>query len=266
MEFENKVAIITGAGKGIGQGIALAFAREGARIAIVDVDMEAMAKTTQEIISLGTKSIAIPSDVTNAIQVQHMVEETLKSFGTLDILINNAGIGTTTMVEDTPEQEWRRVIDVNLTGVFLCSKAVLPTMKAKRKGKIISVSSTAGKRISYNGGASYTASKEAVIGFTRHLAYEVAPYGINVNCICPGPTITPLYHQIALPETIRERLRIIPKGRFCTPEDLAQAVLFLASDKADMICGVALDIDGGSLLGWMTNEEYQRKRRKNKEG
>jgi NAD(P)-dependent dehydrogenase (short-subunit alcohol dehydrogenase family) len=261
LELKNKVAIITGAAKGIGLGIASLFSQNGAQVIIVDIHQEAMIEAVAAINKAGGTALSVQADVSNGSHVQRMIEETLKAFGTIDILVNNAGLATGAMVENTTEEEWRRVIDVNLTGVFLCSRAVLPIMKKNAYGKIINISSTAGKRISFNGGASYTASKEAVIGFTRHLAYEAAPYGINVNCICPGPTITAFYHQIASPETIKERLQKIPKGRFCRPEDHAQLALFLASDKSDMICGVAIDIDGGSLLGWMGNREYEEKRK-----
>jgi len=262
LEFAGKVVIVTGAGMGIGKGIALAFAREGAKVTVADMDLDSARETVKEIKAGGGEAIAVLVNVANSAEVKAMVDETVKCWVTVDILVNNAGIGTSAMVEDMTEEDWRRVIDVNLTGVFLCSKAVLPLMKARKYGKIVNISSTGGKRISYNGGANYTASKEGVIGFTRHLAYETAPYGINVNCICPGATITPLIQRIATPETLEERTRIIPKGRLCNPEDPAKAVLFLASDKAEMICGVALEVDGGSLLGWMDNESYEKKRKK----
>jgi NAD(P)-dependent dehydrogenase (short-subunit alcohol dehydrogenase family) len=164
------------------------------------------------------------------------------------------------MVENLPEADWRRVIDVNLTGAFLCCQAVLPIMRRNGYGKIINISSIASKRISYNAGAHYTASKEGLLGFTRHLAYEVAPYGINVNAVCPGPTLTPLVDHIVAPETLREREKKVPRGRLVTPEDIARAVLFLISDWADLVCGVALDVDGGDLLGWFDVETYRLRR------
>jgi len=262
MEFIGKVAVVTGAGKGIGKTVALAFAQEGARVTIADIDLESARQTVEEIKNGGGEAIASLVDVSDSARVKAMVEETVKCWGTVDILVNNAGISNSVMIEDMTEEQWRQVIDVNLTGVFLCSKAVLPVMKAKRYGKIVNVASIAGKRMSIYGGANYTASKAGVIGFTRHLAYEVAPYGINVNCICPGVIATPLIQQISSLDNLNEVVRITPKGRLCTPDDQAKAILLLASDRTEMICGVALDVDGGSLLGWMDNESYEKARKK----
>lgn len=262
MKLTGKVAVVTGAGKGIGKSVVLTFAREGAKVTVADMDWDSAQQTVAEIKGEGGQAIAVSVDVTRSEQVKSMVEQTVKYWGTIDILVNNAGIGSSVMVEDMNEEEWRRVIDVNLTGVFLCSKAVLPVMKEKGYGKIVNVASIAGKRMSIYGGAHYTASKEGVIGFTRHLAYEVAPYGINVNCICPGIVATPLIQQLSNMNNLNEMIKITPKGRFCTPDDQARAVLFFVSDDAEMICGVALDVDGGSLLGWMDNERYEKRRKK----
>jgi NAD(P)-dependent dehydrogenase (short-subunit alcohol dehydrogenase family) len=154
------------------------------------------------------------------------------------------------------------VLDVNLTGPFLCARAVLPHMRAKGWGRIVNVASVAAKRISFTAAASYTASKAGLLGFTRHLAYEVAPYGINVNAICPGPTLTPMYERNADEATRRERIAMVPKGRWITPADHGRVVVFLCSPAADALCGLALDVDGGSLLGWMPWDQYMTRRRR----
>ena len=191
-----------------------------------------------------------------------MVRQTVTDLGGVDILVNNAGIATTELVEDLDEEKWRGVLDVNLAGPFLCCKAVLPHMRRKGWGRIVNVASVAAKRISFTGAASYTASKAGLLGFTRHLAYEVAPHGINVNAICPGPTMTPMYERNADEQTRRERIAMVPKGRWLTPEDHGRVTVFLCSEAADALCGLAIDVDGGSLLGWMPWDRYMAKRRK----
>jgi len=261
IDLSGRVAIVTGAGRGIGRGIARSLARHGARLVTADIDGATAADAAREIGEAGGEAIAYEVDVADSAGVRAMVEQCLARFGTVDILVNNAGAVTTQMVEDMPEADWRRVVDVNLTGPFLCSKAVLPTMRAKGAGKIVNVSSNGAKRISYNGGASYTASKEGLLAFTRHLAYEVARFGVNVNAICPGTTETPLEARVAPPGYLAERVKLIPRGRLATADDTANAVLFLVSDLADYVNGVALDVDGGSLLGWYDVETYLARRR-----
>ena len=191
-----------------------------------------------------------------------MVRQTVTDLGGVDILVNNAGIATTELIEDLDEETWRGVLDVNLTGPFLCGKAVLPYMRRKGWGRIVNVASVAAKRISFTGAASSTASKAGLLGFTRHLAYEVAPHGINVNAICPGPTMTPMYERNADEQTRRERIALVPKGRWLTPEDHGRVTVFLCSEAADALCGLAIDVDGGSLLGWMPWDRYMAKRRR----
>lgn len=264
IDLTGRTAIVTGAGKGIGHAIAVALAGHGARVAVAGLHLNNVAPVAQEIVARGGDAFPIEVDVADGVSVGSMVETCLEKWDRIDILVNNAGIATSQMVEDMPESDWRRVIDVNLTGPFLCSKAVLPTMIAQRYGKIVSVASVGGKRISYNAGACYTASKAGLIGFTRHLAYEVACFGINVNAICPGPTLTPMLERAATPETLRERKKSVPMGRLATTEDQADAVLFLVSDLSSFICGVAVDVDGGSLLGWYDVETYKLKRRQQK--
>lgn len=261
IDLSGRVAIVTGSARGIGRSIAHTLAQHGARVAVADIDLETAANVAQEITDTGREAISVQVDVTDSTSVQAMVNQCLADWGTVDILVNNAGIATTHMVEDMSEANWRRVIDVNLTGPFLCCKAVLPVMRSNGYGKIVNISSVASKRISYNAGANYTASKEGLLGFTRHLAYEVASYGINVNTVCPGPTLTPMMSEVATPETLRAREKSVPRGRLSTPEEQANAVLFLVSGLADHIFGVALDVDGGALLGWYDVETYRVRRR-----
>ena len=181
-----------------------------------------------------------------------MVAAAIKQFGGVDILVNNAGIESTpTLLHEMTEAQWDKVTGVNLKGVFLCCKAVLPSMIAKGKGKIINVASTAGIRMTFFGSADYTASKHGVTGITQHLAWEVADHHINVNEICPGGVLTPLMEQGSTPE-FRDKLikRLVPLGRFCNLDDIAEAAVFLASDKSDMITGQLLAVDGGLLTGF----------------
>ena len=261
-ELAGRVAIVTGAGAGIGEGIALALAEAGAAVGVADVDEKTAAATVRKIEAAGGKAVAVRVDVTEFAQVQEMVSRTAAAFGAVDILVNNAGIATTQLVEDLDEAAWRRVLDVNLTGPFLCSKAVLPGMRERGWGRIVNIASVAAKRLSFTAAASYTASKEGLLGFTRHLAYEVAPHGINVNAICPGPTLTAMYQRNADEETRRDRVAMVPQGRFLTPQDHGRVAVFLCSEAASPLCGLAIDVDGGSLLGWMPWEKYMAKRKR----
>ena len=261
-ELTGRVAIVTGAGAGIGAGIAATLAEAGAAVAVADVDGEGAASTAKAIEKRGGRAITVTADVSDAREIDAMVRQTVTDLGGIDILVNNAGIATTELVEDLDEEKWRGVLDVNLTGPFLCCKAVLPHMRRKGWGRIVNVASVAAKRISFTGAASYTASKAGLLGFTRHLAYEVAPHGINVNAICPGPTMTPMYERNADEQTRRERIALVPKGRWLTPEDHGRVTVFLCSEAADALCGLAIDVDGGSLLGWMPWDRYMAKRRR----
>ena len=253
MELEGKVAIVTGAGRGVGEGIARVLAREGARIVINNDRNRGDARHVVETIAAaGGKAVAIRADVSRKNEVEALVEQTLAAFGTIDILVNNAGIEVPpSLVKDLPEAQWDRVLGVNLKGAYLCSQAVLPTMMAKKRGKIVNIASTAAIRMSFFGSADYTASKHGIIGLTQHLAWEVADHRINVNAVCPGGVLTPLLEQNTTPE-FRDALtkRMVPLGRFCTIEEIGEVVSFLASSRADMITGQALAVDGGLLSGF----------------
>lgn len=257
-KLQGKVALITGAGSGIGRSIAQTLAAAGASIVVNDIDPKSAHETATEMKSDGYEALALPASVVDETQVMELIANAQRHFGKLDILVNNAGGGQRLMVEDMQLAEWQRIIDVNLTGVFLCSRAVLAHMKARHSGRIINVASTAAKRISFHAGAHYTAAKYGVLGFTRHLAFELAPYQVTVNAICPAATLTPLLSSHTTPEQRRERAELIPMGRLAMPEDHAQAVLFLASEAAGFITGQALDVDGGSLLAWRDYASYEK--------
>ena len=263
-ELTGRVAIVTGAGAGIGAGIALALAGAGAAIAVADIDAPSAGAVVAAIEKQGGRAVAVTADVSDSVQVGDMIAQTIGRLGAVDILVNNAGIATTNLVEDLDEAAWRHVLDVNLTGPFLCSKAVLPHMRARGWGRIVNISSVAAKRISFMAAASYTASKAGLVGFTRHLAYEVARDGITVNAICPGPTLTLMYERHADEAMRRERVAMIPNGRWVTPEDLGRVTVFLCSSAADAMCGLAIDVDGGTLLGWAPLDAYLAKRRRRK--
>lgn len=252
MQLQGKTAIVTGSARGIGEGVAVAFAREGANVVVNGLTAESCNETVQKITAAGGKAIGIGADVSKAADVEAMVAAAIKQFGGVDILVNNAGIESTpALLHEMTEAQWDKVTGVNLKGVFLCCKAVLPSMIAKGKGKIINVASTAGIRMTFFGSADYTASKHGVTGITQHLAWEVADHRINVNEICPGGVLTPLMEQGSTPE-FRDKLikRLVPLGRFCNLDDIAEAAVFLASDKSDMITGQLLAVDGGLLTGF----------------
>ncbi len=261
MEFHGKIALVTGAGQGIGRAIALGLAGEGADVVVNDLNLDLAENTAKEIRAIGPKAMAIQANVAIEKEVEAMVARMVNEWGGIDILVNNAGTGRPLMVEDMDKSEWDRILDINLGGVFNCSRAVIPAIKARGGGKIINIASLAGKTMSYHGGADYTASKAAVLGFTRHLAFELGPYGINVNAICPGVTMTPLVESASTPE-MRESVRgRTPLKDLVKPEDIADAVIFLASRKARMITGSTIDVDGGISLGLQDWDTYVRTRK-----
>ena len=189
VRFSGKVALVTGAGRGMGRAVALTLAGQGAAVAVNDINAAAAESTVREITAAGGRAIAVPADISRYAQVEAMVAAAVAAFGTLDILVNNAGIlGNTRPLEDIPVEEWATLMAINVGGVFNCTKAVLPILKAKRAGKIVNVSSSAGRSTSTFGGAHYTTSKAAVLGLTRHTAREAAPFNINVNATAPGST------------------------------------------------------------------------------
>jgi 3-oxoacyl-[acyl-carrier protein] reductase len=247
--FSGKVAIVTGAGRGMGKETALTLARQGAAVVVNDLHPEWVQAVTQEIKDAGGQALGYVADVTKESQVQAMVDATVKQFGTVDILVNNAGIlRSTTPVETIPLEEWQLMMDVNVNGVFLCTKAVLPIMKAQRSGKIVNVSSSAGRSTSTFGGAHYTTSKAAVLGLSRHTAREAAPFNINDNAVAPGSMDTEMVREMSTPEHMERERQKIPLRRLGTGKDEADLVAFLCSEESSYITGATIDINGGDLI------------------
>ena len=245
--LKGKTAIITGSGRGIGRAIALAMAAQGANIVVNDVNMESADEVVAEIEAMGRQAIAVKADVTAEEQVLAMVEACINRFGKLDILVNNAGIIQTAPVTEIDGKDWDRVMEVNLKGVFLCCKAVLAPMKAQHGGKIVNIASVAGKRGGgLLGNSCYSASKGGVIAFTKSLARESGPFGINVNAITPAFTDTEMTRSIA-PDKKEFIIKMLPLGRVGQPDDIAGAVCFLASSMSDYMTGEIMDVDGGLM-------------------
>jgi NAD(P)-dependent dehydrogenase (short-subunit alcohol dehydrogenase family) len=248
--LSDRVAIVTGGGRGIGKAVALAYAREGADVVLVARTGDELAQTAAEVKAMGRRGLPIQADVCNPAQVRGMVATTLDSFGKIDILFNAAGARAVAPSEELPYEDWERVIGINLTGSFLCSQAVAGAMKAAGYGKIIMV----GSMQAHSGAprrAAYIASKTGLVGLARGLGVEWAPYGINVNILSPGYfETTIILEQIRIGQLDLEAIkRRTPMGRFGTMEDLTGPAVFLASSESAFMCGQALIIDGG----WMAN-------------
>jgi len=247
--FSGKVAIVTGAGRGMGKATALTLARDGAAVVVNDVNPKLAEAVAKEIEAAGGQVLAYVADVSDEAQVQAMVDATVERFETVDILVNNAGIlRSTSPLETIPLEEWELVMTVNVTGVFLCTKAVLPIMKAQRSGKIVNISSSAGRSTSTFGGAHYTTSKAAVLGLSRHTAREAAPYNVNVNAVAPGSMDTEMVRELATPEHMERERQGIPLHRLGTAQDEANLVAFLCSEESSYIAGATIDINGGDLI------------------
>lgn len=259
-DFAGKVAVVTGGGNGIGAATCRAFAAQGARVAVLDRDASAAESVAGGIADRGGNATAHAVDVADRAAFHVAATKIAEAAGGIDVLVNGAGTTVRRMIPDMLPEDWDRVIAVNLTGAFNGIQAVLPHMR-RRGGAIINVASIAGQRISFGGTANYSASKAGLLGLTRHAAYELAPDGIRVNAVCPGPTATAFGGAIPSEETKAVRAQKIPLGRMCEPEDIADPILFLAGPAARMITGVALTVDGGVLVKNDTPyEEYFRPR------
>jgi 3-oxoacyl-[acyl-carrier protein] reductase len=247
MKLMNRVAIVTGGARGIGKAIALVFVREGAKLALIDVDQGILDTAKNEIKKDRQEVIAIPCDITKGVEVKAMVNQVQKAFGRVDILVNNAGIIRRGTIETVTEDDWDRVIEVNLKGTFNCCKAVVDPMKSQKYGKIVNISSIAGKMGDITSAPGYGPSKAGVDALTKTLARQLAPYGINVNAVSPHAIETEMSAQWS-EERRREIISSIPLGRLGKPEDVAEATVFLASDEASFITGEILDVNGGALM------------------
>lgn len=247
MRLKNKVAIITGASQGIGLGIARAFAREGARLALWDFNAATLEKALAEVLESGAETIAYLLDVSSKTQVDDAARKVREKWGAIDILVNNAGIYEVLPVEEISEAQWDRMLAVNLKGAFLCCQAVIPHLKSQGGGQIINMASAAGKVGGSAAGAHYSVSKAGVICLSKQLARELGAYNITVNAVAPGRVDTPIIRIVSDEENEAFRLRT-PLGRLGTPEDIANAIVFLASEEASFITGEILDVNGGLLI------------------
>ena len=249
MKLQGMTAIVAGGGRGIGRALVLALAREGAQVAVADILGENAETVKREVEAGGGKALALQVDLTNRAEVNRMVEGVLAATGRLDILVNNAGWDKLEPFLDSAEETWEKVLAVNFKSVLYACKAALPAMVAQNKGKIISISSDAG-RVGSSGEAVYAGAKAAIIAFSKSLAREVARYQINVNVVCPGLTEAPLLEKSReeAPKVIEAITRSIPLRRTGTPEDIAEAVLFLASPASDYITGQTLSVSGGLTM------------------
>jgi 3-oxoacyl-[acyl-carrier protein] reductase len=247
MRTKGRIAVITGAGSGIGKATALTLAQEGAAVVASDVNLHSAEKVADEIKAGGGSGLAQRADVTGKGDMTRLIQTTLEKFGRVDIMVNNAGISGTTPIEEMTKEEWDRVMDINLWGVFLGCQTVLKPMREQRYGKIVNISSLAAKVGGIFIGINYSCAKAGVICMTKSFAKALAPYGVNVNAICPGPIETP-FHSTTTKEQREALIKSTPLGKFGEPEDIAETILFLVSDSARHITGEIIDVNGGMLM------------------
>lgn len=247
--LNGRAAIVTGAAKGIGKATAFKMAQEGASVIIVDILSQEMAQVERGLSDQGLKARGIVGDISDRSQVNRVVDEAIREFGTVDILVNNAGIVHPALLEDVEEEDWDKVVSVNLKGSFHLAQAIAPLMKRNRYGKIVNIGSRASLGKSER--TVYAATKAGLIGMTRTWALELAPYNINVNYVGPGPIATELFQSVNPPESEKTKaiMRAIPLQRMGKPEDVANLISFLSSDEAAFITGQAIFICGGMTVG-----------------
>jgi gluconate 5-dehydrogenase len=244
--LKDRVAIVTGASKGLGEAMSLALAQAGANVVMVSRNLEESQRVATEVASkTGRQTLALRGDVTERADVESITQETLSRFGRVDILVNNAGINIRKPLLELEDEDWERVLDTNLTGPMLCSRIIGKLMVEKRQGSIINLSSILGF-VGIPSRVAYSSSKAGLIGLTKTLALEWAPYNVRVNALCPGPFETPMNQSLLqVPETLQYFVSQIPLGRFGNPKELAGPVIFLASDASSFMTGTTLLIDGG---------------------
>ena len=247
--LKNKVAIITGAARGIGKAAAIIFAKEGAKVVIADLDDQGALDVVNQIKADGNEAMYVRTNLTSASDVEALVAQTVETYGKLDILYNNAGINLFAQLADTEEEDWDKVMQVNVKSVYLTCKYAIPVMKVRGYGVILNTASTAAI-VGLRNLAAYTASKGAVLQLTRNIALDYAKYGIRVNAICPGVTATEMTEKVILddPDPVAARARfdrVIPRGTMAVPSEIAMAALFLVSDESSYIVGAAIPVDGG---------------------
>jgi 3-oxoacyl-[acyl-carrier protein] reductase len=245
-KLDGRVAIVTGAASGIGRGIADAFAEEGAAVAVADKNEQGGREVADAIVARGGRAVAVQVDVTDEALIAAMVEGVLAELGGIDVLVNNAGIDTVSTLVEMPVAMWQQMMDVNLTSLFLCTKAVLPTMIAQRSGRIINLGSQLGLE-GTDRMVHYCAAKAGVHGFTKALAYELAPHNINVNAIAPGPIETPLLDTIPQ-DWLDKKKASIPLGRFGRVSEVTPTAVLLASDGGSYYTGATLNVSGGDVM------------------
>ena len=245
---DGETAVVTGAAQGIGEAIAWKLGAEGAAVIIADRQAEKAEGVADDLREEGVEALAVDCDVTDRGDTEHMADRAEEEFGGVDILVNNAGVGSAGSFEDLEPDAWDLVLDVNLTGPYNCSRAVVPGMIERGHGRVINISSMAGRNISYHGAANYTASKWGLIGLTKHMAWDVGEHGITVNAVCPGATETDLTREGTTEAERAETAEKIPVGRWADPEDQAEAVLYFASDAGAFTTGTVLEVDGGQQL------------------
>ena len=245
VNLKDKIAIVTGAGHGIGKGIALGLAQSGADVVVTDLSNE-IYNVAKEIESIGSEAFPVKCDVTDLKEAQIIEEEIVDKYERIDILVNNAGIYPQKPFLEMTTEDWNKVLSINLNGVFHCTKAVVPKMVQQKYGKIINIASIAGTIVGYLNLTHYSASKAAIAGFTKSLALEMAPYGININAIAPGAIDVGSIPVDS--EMIKQIVKTIPIGRMGLPSDIANLAVFLASDKSNYITGQCIVCDGGYTL------------------
>lgn len=245
--LEGRVALVTGAAQGFGKAIAERLLAEGAALALLDRQADRLETTATDLTQAGGSALTLPADVASAAAVRTAVERVIAHFGKIDVLVNSAGILRLSDVLTCTEDEWDLVIDINLKGTFLLSQAVLPHMVERRYGRVINISSSAGKQGGVLSGIAYNAAKGGVLSFTKSVARQFAPFGVTANAVCPGTGDTPMGHQFTDAQ-LTVLLDRIPAGRLATPADIAGAVAYLASDDASFVTGEMLDVNGGMVM------------------